>query len=144
MQRLPTFFKVSALKNIHLSKEARIYPRQKMELRLPNIGYYVKIHAMNSKNEILDFLQKNKSYIFNTYHVTKIGVFGSFARDEQTSKSDVDLLIELEDGTTNIHDIKESLGNFLSNAFERSVDIAREKYLKSYAKESVLKDAIYV
>lgn len=99
---------------------------------------------MNSKNEIIDFLQKNKNYIFNTYHVTKIGLFGSFARDEQRSNSDVDLLIELEDGTKNIHDIKESLNSFLSNAFERSVDIAREKYLKPYAKEFILKDVIYV
>ncbi len=99
---------------------------------------------MNSKNEIINFLQKNRSYLLKTYRITKIGLFGSFARDEQTKESDVDLLIEFEDGTKNIHDIKESLKSFLSNEFERSVDIAREKYLKPYAKDFILRDTIYV
>lgn len=99
---------------------------------------------MNSKNEIINFLQKNKNHLLNTYHITKIGLFGSFARDEQTKESDVDLLIEFEDGTQNIYETKQALNHFLSNAFERSVDIAREKYLKPYAKDFILQDAIYV
>ncbi|OHE15941.1 MAG: hypothetical protein A2525_07725 [Sulfurimonas sp. RIFOXYD12_FULL_36_11] len=99
---------------------------------------------MNTKKEILKFLKENKNYLSNKYHITKIGLFGSFTRDEQTKESDVDLLIEFEDGTKNIHDIKESLKSFLSNEFERSVDIAREKYLKPYAKDFILRDTIYV
>ena len=99
---------------------------------------------MNNKKEILDFLQINHKYIAETYHITKLGLFGSFARDEQTKNSDVDLLIEIEDGTKNIHDLKVSLNNYLSKAFNRSVDLAREKYLKPYAKEAILKDTIYV
>jgi len=99
---------------------------------------------MNNKKEILNFLQTNHHYITQKYHVTKIGLFGSFARDEQTQKSDVDVLIELEDGTQNIHDLKVALNNYLTEAFNRSVDIAREKYLKPYAKEFILKDVIYV
>ncbi len=99
---------------------------------------------MNTQKEILDFLQTNHKYLLKKYHITKIGLFGSFARDEQTKNSDVDLLIELEDGVSNIHDLKISLKNYLSQAFNRSVDIAREKYLKPYAKEFILKDIIYV
>jgi len=99
---------------------------------------------MNTKQEILDFLEINYSYIIEKYHITKIGLFGSFARDEQTQDSDVDLLIEIEDGITDIYDLKVSLNKYLSNAFDRSVDLAREKYLKPYAKELILKDTIYV
>lgn len=99
---------------------------------------------MNSKNEIINFLHKNKNHLANVYHIKKIGLFGSFARDEQTTESDVDLLIEFEDGVKDIYDIKQALNLFLSNAFHRSVDIAREKYLKPYAKDFILKDAIYV
>jgi predicted nucleotidyltransferase len=99
---------------------------------------------MNSKAEILDFLHKNRQYITTKYHLTKIGLFGSFARDEQSASSDVDLLIEIENGTINIHDLKISLNKYLADAFDRSVDIAREKYLKPYAKEMILKDTIYV
>jgi len=99
---------------------------------------------MNNKQEILDFISTNRQYILNNYHLTKIGLFGSFARDEQTKESDVDVLIEIEDGTKDIHDLKVSLNNYLSKAFNRTVDIAREKYLKPYAKEFILKDTIYV
>jgi predicted nucleotidyltransferase len=99
---------------------------------------------MNTKKEILDFLQTNRQYIVKKYHITKLGLFGSFARDEQTKDSDVDVLIELEDNTKDIYDIKLSLNKYLSKAFGRSVDLAREKYLKPYAKDFILKDTIYV
>jgi len=99
---------------------------------------------MNSKEEILDFLHKNYVEITTKYHLTKLGVFGSFIRDEQRADSDVDILIEIEEGTQNIHDLKVSLHDYLSISFERSVDVAREKYLKPYAKEIILKDTIYV
>lgn len=99
---------------------------------------------MNTKKEIIEFLKTNKELLLSKYHVTKIGLFGSFARDEQKSDSDVDLIIELENGTQNVHDLKKSLNEFLSSSFERSVDIAREKYLKPYAKEQIIKETLYV
>jgi hypothetical protein len=99
---------------------------------------------MNTQKEIVSFLQDNRGLLLEKYHVTKIGLFGSFARNEQKEDSDVDLLIELEDGTKNVYDLKNSLRQFLSISFERSVDIAREKYLKPYAKEQILKDTLYV
>ncbi len=99
---------------------------------------------MNTQYEIMNFLQSNRNLLLEKYHVTKIGLFGSFARNEQKENSDVDLLIELEDGIQNIYDLKDSLRQFLSSSFNRSVDIAREKYLKPYAKEQILKDTLYV
>jgi len=99
---------------------------------------------MNTQKEILDFLSLNKNILLSKYHVTDIALFGSFARNEQNKNSDVDLLIELEDGTKDIHDLKNSLKLFLSTAFNRSVDLARTKYLKPYAKDKILKDALFV
>jgi predicted nucleotidyltransferase len=99
---------------------------------------------MNTQDEIVNFLHNNRKLLLEKYHVTKIGLFGSFARNEQQVDSDVDLLIEIEEGTKNIHDLKDSLKQFLSLSFDRSVDIAREKYLKPYAREQILKDTVYV
>jgi len=99
---------------------------------------------MNSKEEILEFLDKNYVTITKNYHLTKLGIFGSFARGEQQAESDVDVIIEIEDGTKNIHDLKSSLRAYLTHSFGRSVDIAREKYLKPYVKDIILKDTIYV
>ena len=99
---------------------------------------------MKTRDEILNFLQENRSLLSQQYHVSKIGLFGSFARNEQNENSDVDLVIELEEDTKNVYDLKNALRQFLSTSFERSVDIAREKYLKPYAKEQILKDTLYV
>lgn len=99
---------------------------------------------MDTKNDILDFLKQNRMYLSNNYHISKIALFGSFARNKQNSDSDVDILIDIKDDTKNIHELKLSLKKYLSNAFGRKVDLAREKYLKPYAKKYILKDAIYV
>jgi predicted nucleotidyltransferase len=56
----------------------------------------------------------------------------------------VDILIELKEGTENVHDLKNELREYLSTHLHRNVDLAREKYLKPYAKEHILKDALYV
>ena len=98
---------------------------------------------MNTKQEILTFLQTNQAYIQKKFYINKMGIFGSFARDEQTSESDVDLLITIDKKAKNIYDLKTSLNEYLSTAFERKVDLAREKYLKPYAKKEILKDTIY-
>ncbi len=99
---------------------------------------------MNTKNEVIEFLRQNRKLLTERYHISKIGLFGSFARDEQTANSDIDLIIELDDSATDIHELKNSLKQFLSNSMCRGVDIAREKYLKPYAREQIMRDAVYV
>ncbi|MEA3522682.1 MAG: nucleotidyltransferase domain-containing protein [Campylobacterota bacterium] len=66
----------------------------------------------------LSFSITIKSYLKENYHITKIGLFGSFARDEASKNSDVDILIEIDDKIKNIHDTKNSLKEFLSQALE--------------------------
>jgi predicted nucleotidyltransferase len=47
--------------------------------------------------EIKARLHDEKSYLYEKYGVTEIGVFGSYVRDEQKPDSDVDILITLSD-----------------------------------------------
>ena len=99
---------------------------------------------MLDKEEILAFLRQNSAYLKKEFHITSIGLFGSFSRDEQDAQSDVDILFDLEEGTQNVHELKQSLRQYLSTSFGRSVDLARERYLKPYAKKYILKETIYV
>ncbi len=99
---------------------------------------------MKTQKEIIKFLQEHKDLLRKQYSVESIALFGSFARNEQREESDVDLLIELQNDVQNVHDLKENLRKYLSDSFERSVDLARAKYLKPYAKEQILKDLVYV
>jgi predicted nucleotidyltransferase len=99
---------------------------------------------MNTKEEILHFLRENKSRLLSDYHLSKIGVFGSFARGESTLESDVDIIFDFDDSAEDIYTLKTALKNYLSKHFGRSVDLAREKYLKPFAKPTILQDTIYV
>ena len=44
-----------------------------------------------TKTIILEFLKSHKSELNNRFGVTKIGLFGSYARNEATDKSDIDI-----------------------------------------------------
>lgn len=98
---------------------------------------------MLTKEHILQFLSENKSFFSKEFHVSKIGIFGSFARNEQGPDSDIDVLIELENNVTNVYDLKWALREFLKNKFNREVDVCNSKHIKPFAKEYILKDAIY-
>ncbi|MBI4930810.1 MAG: nucleotidyltransferase family protein [Bacteroidetes bacterium] len=99
---------------------------------------------MHTKEEIIQFLRNNKNFLREKFHLTKIGVFGSFARGDQKPTSDVDILIELEDGTKNIFDLEYDLQELLKKQFNREVDLVHEKSIRSYFKPFILRDAIYV
>ena len=79
------------------------------------------------KEYILNYLTKNKSLMFKKYGITKLGLFGSYARDEATTKSDIDIAIELKKD-------KKTLNNFLSikreleSIFNRIVDLGISPY----------------
>jgi predicted nucleotidyltransferase len=98
---------------------------------------------MLTQKNILNYLSENKILFREQFHIVKIGVFGSFARNEQNADSDIDILIELEDNVSNVFDLKWTLRELLTRQFQREVDICNTKHLKPYAKEFILKDAIY-
>ena len=99
---------------------------------------------MTTKGEILEFLTLNKQYFRDQFGIVKIGLFGSYAKDEQTGGSDIDLIVEFAQNTPNLFDVKTELKNYIKEKFNIQVDIAREKYLKPIYRDSILKETIYV
>ena len=80
---------------------------------------------------------------FETQPVEKAWLFGSFARGEETPKSDVDMLVQLDNSQRiglkffgMIEDLKDLLG--------RPVDLISDPYLKPFARESADKDKILI
>jgi len=99
---------------------------------------------MTQKQEILAYLVNNKELFSEQFNVIKIGIFGSFARNEQTENSDIDIIIEMPRGTDDIFEKKLQLKEMLKNHFHREIDICRERAIKPLFREMILKDAIYV
>ena len=50
---------------------------------------------VGSRQQILDYINSNKGRLQSEYHIRRIALIGSFARNEQRPDSDVDLLLEL-------------------------------------------------
>jgi predicted nucleotidyltransferase len=48
-----------------------------------------------TKQEIMQILKKQIPYLQEKYGVQRIAVYGSFAKGNQTKKSDVDILVQL-------------------------------------------------
>lgn len=99
---------------------------------------------MTRRDDILSFLEEMKEELFVNYQVVKIGLFGSFARNEGTEDSDIDLIVEFQPNTENLSEKKSKIKNLVANKFNREVDICREKYIKPYFKSHILQSAIYV
>jgi len=97
-----------------------------------------------TKEDILHYLFTHKDEFHRKFSITKMALFGSFARGDATQSSDIDILIEMEQGTQDIHEKKEAFRALVENALQRRVDIAREKYLKPLAWEAIEKDICYV
>jgi predicted nucleotidyltransferase len=99
---------------------------------------------MFKREKIIEFLKSNRKTLEEQFFVEKIALFGSYARNEQTETSDIDLLVSLNKNTPNIHESKQGLRKYIGQYFNCSVDIASEKYLKPYIRDEILREAVYV
>ena len=99
---------------------------------------------VGNRQQVIDYIHSNKGRLQSEYHVRRIALIGSFAREEQRPESDVDLLLDLEPDTPDIHQIKLRLRTELEAAFGRPVELASERYLKPYYRDDILREAIYV
>ncbi|MCA1760202.1 MAG: nucleotidyltransferase family protein [Bacteroidales bacterium] len=99
---------------------------------------------MHTQKQILNFISENKTFLNQQFHVSKIGLFGSYARNEQTSNSDIYLIVDFEENTSDLFDIKIGIKQFFKENLNLEVDICREKYIKPLFKKRIQKEAIYV
>ena len=98
---------------------------------------------MKTRDQILTFLSMNNKLFRDKYHIVRIGLFGSYARGEQNANSDIDLLVEFEENTQDLYDLKLQLKDFFQIQLGLEIDICREKYIKPRIKNSILKDTVY-
>lgn len=88
-----------------------------------------------TKENILLFLRENREYLSSQYGVRTIGLMGSYARDEQTSDSDIDFIVEFDEIS---YSKLAGLVIYLESIFSRKVDIIRKR---NKMRESLLNQA---
>jgi len=81
-----------------------------------------------------------KKYLEDKYFVKKIGLFGSYARNEQHDNSDIDLIVEFS------HPIGiefVSLANEIENEFNTKIDLISIKSINKHYMSELKNEIIY-
>lgn len=96
---------------------------------------------MTDKMKITIILKENKLRLTSKYHLTSIGVFGSYARNDFREDSDIDILIEYDE-PMGIEFI--DLANELEILLKHPVDLVSRSGVKPKYFKEIEKDLFYV
>ncbi|HEY9205100.1 MAG TPA: nucleotidyltransferase family protein [Candidatus Methanoperedens sp.] len=97
--------------------------------------------TMKSKEEILRILKKELPSLKEKFKVKSIGLFGSYAREEQTRTSDIDMLVEFDAPVGFFKFIE--LEDYLSEKLGAKVDLVTPDALKPLIKPQIMEEAVY-
>lgn len=93
-----------------------------------------------NREEILDFMRKNKGFLEEKMGVKRIALFGSVARGEMKKGSDIDIIVELKEPK---YSLLYNLLIYLEKNINAPIDLVRkgphlgDKFLKSIEKEMI-------
>ncbi len=82
--------------------------------------------------------------VLDRYPVKRAAIFGSFARDDITQRSDVDILVEFYPGTKGLEffglkvDLEDALGRSVDLLTYNALNMADSAFRKSVDREAVL------
>ena len=94
------------------------------------------------KQGIIASIKSEKSYLKEHFGVEEIALFGSYARDENTPESDVDILVRMQSKTLNNYF---SLLDYLEKNLHLKVDlVTKHPDLSERFMRLINKDIIYV
>lgn len=95
---------------------------------------------MDTFSDIKTKLEDQKKGLFEKYPIKTLAIFGSFARNEQTASSDLDLMVEFHSrvGSEFIE-----LADELEDILGIKVDLVSRKGIKERYFERIKEDLIY-
>jgi predicted nucleotidyltransferase len=99
------------------------------------------IFQMNS-TEALETLRRSE-HALRGRGVKHVALFGSVARGENRSDSDIDIMIEFDpEARVTVFDYVD-IKEYIAQLFDRPVDVVNREGLKPYVRPAVMADAIY-
>ena len=96
---------------------------------------------MYTLDTILERLRAYKPELQKKYPVSRMGIFGSYARGEATENSDIDIAVELN-GPMGLNFV--AMANEIEDLFGVKVDVVPKRSIKSIYLPSVERDILYV
>lgn len=97
-----------------------------------------------TKDAVLNFLKEKKEEFKSKFDIERLGLYGSYSRDDHNEASDIDIVYVLKDGNKFGYFEYLELGEILSRRFNRKVDLVNYKYMNPIIKYKAEKEIIYV
>jgi len=97
---------------------------------------------LKNKSHLNEEVKKIIISILVKHGIKRILVFGSYARNEATTKSDLDLIVDFPEGTSLLDHIGIEIE--LSEALNMKIDLLSRNGISPYIKDHVLKEAIVI
>jgi len=96
-----------------------------------------KIRKSKNLAEILEILKKHQKELRERFGIRKIKIFGSYAANKQTSKSDLDIIVEFEKipGLIELVGIEEELNSLIGVKVDLLTEEGISPYIREYMKE---------
>ncbi len=94
---------------------------------------------MKNKEFIKLSINQNLPKLKKEFKIKDLKLFGSYVNNEETEKSDIDILVSFNEIIDLIQFIK--LQNYLSDLLNIKVDLVMESALKNRIRKSVLQEA---
>lgn len=94
------------------------------------------------KNEIIKIIKNRKKELTSQYGVRRLGLFGSYLKNKQHKRSDIDLLVQF-DRDIDLFDFID-LREYLENQLNVKVDLVMESALKPNLGKYILEEVEYV
>lgn len=93
------------------------------------------------KRDLFALLAKHQDQL-HRFGVKRWGVFGSFVRDQQDTRSDIDILVEFEQGKKSFDNFMH-LAFFLEDQIGRRVELVTPESLSPYIGPHILREVEY-
>lgn len=98
---------------------------------------------MTTKENILNTLRLHK-HEFSKFGVLNVGLFGSYLRNEQSDKSDIDLLIDFDPKRENFDNFM-AVYDIFENIFKNEkIEVVTKNGLSPYIGPKILNEVMYV
>lgn len=98
---------------------------------------------MTTKQNILIKLKSHKQE-FLKFGVQNIGLFGSYSREKQSDRSDIDLLIDFEPGKENFDNLMAAYDMLESIFKNEKIEVVTKNGLSPYISPKILSEVLYV
>jgi len=90
-----------------------------------------------TRSEIERILQEKKTFLADNFYVKRIGLFGSYVRNEQTDASDIDILVEFSKPVGfEFIDLK----FYLEDLFQKHIDLVTPDALKPLIRDDIMSE----